>query len=166
MIIKLILAADINGGIGNNGKLPWHIPEELKFFKKQTLNHSVIMGRKTYEGLKEPLKKRKNYILTKDPSFKSFKATELKNDVSIEYVMNYFKNSKETLFVIGGGYTYLSLKGYAEEVILTKIGKAYECDRHLNLKLLLKGFSHDKSKDVVIKNSQNLDIVATFHSRD
>ena len=66
MKIHLIWAQDGNGGIGKNGKLPWHVSEDLKNFKKITLNSTVIMGRKTWESLPvKPLPNRENIVLSK-----------------------------------------------------------------------------------------------------
>ena len=65
MEIHLIWAQDLNGGIGKDGKLPWHISEDLKNFKKITSNHPVIMGRKTWDSLPiKPLPNRRNIILS------------------------------------------------------------------------------------------------------
>ena len=65
MEIHLIWAQDLNGGIGKKGKLPWHISEDLKNFKKITLNSTVIMGRKTWDSLPfKPLPKRRNIVLS------------------------------------------------------------------------------------------------------
>ena len=156
---------DVNGGIGYQGRLPWNIPEELAFFKKQTLNHSVLMGRKTFNSLKEPLKQRKNYIITKDSSFKCSKATVLKNDEEIKSIVNKYKNSNDTLFVIGGVSTYMLLKKHADEIILTRICHEYDCDTYVDLDYLLHGFKHTPRKDILLSNSQDLDIVVEFWNK-
>jgi len=66
MRINLIWAQDENGGIGKQGRLPWHLPEDLKNFKKLTLHHPVIMGRITWEGLPlKPLPQRRNIVISK-----------------------------------------------------------------------------------------------------
>ena len=64
MNIELIWAQDENGGIGKNGKLPWHISEDLQNFKKITAGFPIIMGRKTWESLpKKPLPERRNIVI-------------------------------------------------------------------------------------------------------
>ena len=69
MDIHLIWAQDENGGIGQDGKLPWHISEDLKNFKALTLNSTIIMGRKTWDSLPiKPLPNRKNIILSRTKS--------------------------------------------------------------------------------------------------
>ena len=78
MRIQLIWAQDKNGGIGKNGKLPWHISEDLKNFKKITKNHPIIMGRVTWESLPfKPLPRRRNIIL----SSQAIKGAEVYNSI-------------------------------------------------------------------------------------
>ena len=62
--IYLVVAVASNGVIGRDGKLPWHLPEDLKHFKRLTLGHPVIMGRRTWESLKGPLPGRDNIVVT------------------------------------------------------------------------------------------------------
>ena len=73
MEIHLIWAQDQNGGIGQNGKLPWHISEDLKNFKSLTINSTIIMGRKTWDSLPiKPLPNRKNIILSRKKQLGDF----------------------------------------------------------------------------------------------
>ena len=69
--IYLVAAVAANGIIGASGRLPWHIPEELKHFKKLTLGHPVIMGRRTWESLKGPLPQRENIVVTRTPGYEA-----------------------------------------------------------------------------------------------
>src|SRR5687767_12568304 len=55
--------------IGRNGTLPWHLPEDLAFFKRTTSGYPIVMGRKTYESIGRPLPKRRNIVLTRDPAW-------------------------------------------------------------------------------------------------
>ena len=73
--ISLIVARSRNGIIGKEGKLPWHLSEDLKFFKQTTMGRPVIMGRHTWESIGRPLPGRKNIVLTRDPSYKAEGAT-------------------------------------------------------------------------------------------
>lgn len=66
-MLSLITAVDKNGLIGNQGKLPWHLPAELKFFRENTLGTTVIMGRKTFDSIGKPLSGRENVVVTRDP---------------------------------------------------------------------------------------------------
>jgi dihydrofolate reductase len=64
-----VVAMDPNRLIGRDGTLPWHLPEDLAFFKKTTLGHPVLMGRKTFESIGRPLPGRRNLVLTHDASW-------------------------------------------------------------------------------------------------
>ena len=67
--IYLVVAVAANGIIGKDGKLPWHLPEDLKHFKQVTMGHPVIMGRKTWESLKGPLPGRENIVITRQTGY-------------------------------------------------------------------------------------------------
>ena len=102
MEIHLIWAQDINGGIGVKGKLPWHISEDLKNFKKLTLNSTIIMGRKTWDSLPvKPLPKRNNIVLS---------STKQKNVITFntfEDCIDTLKKQKtKKIFIIGGRSIY------------------------------------------------------------
>jgi dihydrofolate reductase len=63
-MFSTVVAIDINKGIAKDGKIPWHYPEDLKFFKELTTGHVVIMGRKTYESIGHPLPNRINIVIS------------------------------------------------------------------------------------------------------
>src|ERR671919_784342 len=69
--IYLVAAVASNGIIGAGGRLPWHIPDELKHFKRLTLGHPLIMGRRTWESLKGPLPPRENIVVTRRPGYEA-----------------------------------------------------------------------------------------------
>ena len=117
MNIQLIWAQDKNGGIGKSGKLPWHISEDLKNFKKITLNSAIIMGRKTWDSLPfKPLPNRRNIIL----SSKERIDIEAYND--IDQCLNILKSDGiESLFVIGGHSIYKSFYSKASILHLTMV---------------------------------------------
>ena len=125
-MISAIVAVDKNFGIGFNGDLLEHIPEDLKHFKELTSGHNVVMGRKTWDSLpKKPLPNRHNLVITKDPSI-----YELTNEVwfytlrQIEVLM--LKNKNVNYFVIGGGQIYEKLLPICDKVYLTKIMVSHE----------------------------------------
>jgi len=117
MEIHLIWAQDSNGGIGKNGKLPWHISEDLKNFKKITNNSTIIMGRKTWDSLPlKPLPNRRNIVLSRTSqnqveTYNSYKdcMTKLKKD-----------NVKK-IFIIGGRSIYKLFFNSANFLHITKI---------------------------------------------
>ena len=117
MNIHLIWAQDSNGGIGINGKLPWHISEDLKNFKKITLNSAIIMGRKTWDSLPiKPLPKRSNIVLSKtlQPGVKTFTSYN-------KCLENLNKNKLDKIFVIGGRSIYKLFFNHAKFLHITKV---------------------------------------------
>ena len=117
MDIHLIWAQDKNGGIGQDGQLPWHISEDLKNFKSLTFNSTIIMGRKTWDSLPiKPLPKRKNIILsrTKESTETTYKSFE----ECIEKIKN---QNLEKIFVIGGRSVYQLFFKYAKYLHITNI---------------------------------------------
>ena len=122
-MISAIVAVDNNWGIGFNGDLLEHIPEDLKYFKKLTENNVVIMGRKTWDSLpKKPLPNRINYVITKE-------ARTSNSDVAFFDMncikMTILKQNDFDYFVIGGGQIYKELLPYCDRVYVTKIFKNY-----------------------------------------
>lgn len=118
-MLTAIAAVDADFGIGKNGDLLFHIPEDMKFFRKTTLGHTVIMGRKTLESLPngKPFKERTNIILTRDPDFKVENASTVNN---INDVTD-FAEKDEEIFIVGGGEIYKQLLPYCKKALITKI---------------------------------------------
>jgi dihydrofolate reductase len=120
MDIHLIWAQDINNAIGKNNDLPWHIPEDLKNFKKLTLNHPIIMGRKTWDSLKfKPLPGRRNIVLTSQTKINNADTFD-----SLVYLLSDLIN-KETkkIFVIGGAQLYKLFWGLSTVLHITQISE-------------------------------------------
>lgn len=102
-MINAIVAVDNNWGIGYNGNLLEHIPEDLKYFKELTSNNWVVMGRKTWDSLsKKPLPNRKNLVITNNPTI--YNNTNEVNFFTLKQIKLYMlKNKNLTFFIIGGG---------------------------------------------------------------
>ena len=117
MKIHLIWAQEVNGGIGKDGKLPWHISEDLQNFKKLTLDSTILMGRKTWESLPiRPLSKRRNIILS------SKEVTDAECYTSIEECIKKLNDEGiEKLFVIGGSSVYRNFIHRADELHITDV---------------------------------------------
>lgn len=132
--VIIISAIANNNTIGLNGRIPWHISDDFKRFKSLTLNHPIIMGRKTYESLPiKPLPKRENIILTRNKDFTAENIT-IKN--SFEEALEHCKD-KEKVFIIGGSSIYEEGLKYANKLEITKINKDFEGDTffpNINLK--------------------------------
>ena len=117
MEIHLIWAQDTNGGIGKDGKLPWHVSEDLKNFKKIVSQHPVIMGRKTWDSLPiKPLPNRRNIILSNS----IFEDLEVYNDVRL-CIKELKQSNIEKVFVIGGTSIYEQFFEYATHLHVTII---------------------------------------------
>lgn len=124
MPLIAIWAESQNGIIGNGDQLPWHIPSELKHFKRLTTGHSVVMGYRTADGLKNKTFANRNMILysnhSVDSSFKNFTVMDF-NDI-----LNLAKT--ENVFIAGGASTYKDFLPFVDTVIRTIISKNYEGD--------------------------------------
>jgi len=126
MYFSAIVAHDKNKLIGGNNKLLWHIPEDLKRFKKITTNSVVVMGRKTYESIGKPLPNRINVILTKNKNYKVDGCIVLN---SVDEIIMEFKNTPE-VFIIGGGEIYKQFLSYIDRIYVTLVEGNYEGDSY------------------------------------
>lgn len=118
--INIIVARSRNGVIGKEGKLPWYLPEDLKFFKEKTIGFPVIMGRKTWESIGKPLKGRQNVVLTGNPSYQVNNAIKVS---SLEEALTLFTGD---IFIIGGATLYKQALPLANKVWITEIDKDFE----------------------------------------
>lgn len=119
MIVSAIVATAKNGVIGKDNDIPWYLPADLKYFKRTTLNHHILMGRKSYQSIGKPLPKRTNVIITRDPFFISSNCLVAR---SIEEALEMAQNNGETeAFIIGGGQIYAQSVQYWDRLYLTKV---------------------------------------------
>ena len=114
-----IVAVAQNYAIGKSGKLPWHYSADLKFFKRTTLNHAVLMGFNTWESIGKPLPKRLNIVLSGSRSIKHQPNVLLVRSVEETTALAKFLNCD--LFVIGGAKTYQNFAEVIEKWIVTEI---------------------------------------------
>lgn len=125
MKLILIVAHDPNLVIGNKRGLPWHYSEDLKFFKKQTMGHPIVMGRVVFEELNEkPLPGRENIVLTRSKTYNHVKTFQ-----SIESALNYLKD-EEVVYIIGGGEIYRQTIEMADELVVTQVKETHEGDTY------------------------------------
>lgn len=122
--IYLVAALARNGVIGARGKLPWHLPEDLRHFRRLTLNHPVIMGRRTWESLGKPLPGRENIVISRKPGFEAPGASVAR---SIEGAVALCAG-EPVAFVIGGAAIYAAALPLADGLVLTEIDRDYEGD--------------------------------------
>jgi len=122
--VFLVAAVAANRVIGARGKLPWHLPEDLKHFKALTLGHPVIMGRRTWESLGKPLPRRENIVVSRTPGFEAPGANVA---ASLQGALAFCVDAP-IAFVIGGGELYRAALPEADGLVLTEIGRDYEGD--------------------------------------
>src|ERR1700744_4861305 len=105
MVLSLIAAVADNNAIGIHNQLPWHLPEDLKFFKRTTMGKPVLMGRKTFESLGKPLPGRLNIVLSGNKDIVLPEGVLLYDDINAA-IERLQKEDAEEGFVIGGGKVF------------------------------------------------------------
>jgi dihydrofolate reductase len=122
--VYLVAAVAANGVIGASGRLPWHLPEDLRHFKSLTLGHPVIMGRRTWEALGRALPGRENIVVTRTPGYEAPGASVAASlDAALALCAG-----EPTAFVIGGGELYAEALAVADGLVLTEIQRDYPGD--------------------------------------
>ena len=116
-----IAAMSADRVIGTGGKIPWHIQGDLKFFKRTTLGHVVVMGRKTFESLGRPLPGRENWVVSRTTTPAGIRVWRDPAEI-IEPA------DGRLLFVIGGAELYRALLPRTSEILLTKVNVAVDGD--------------------------------------
>lgn len=120
MKIKLIAAIDRQGAIGVHNQMPWHLPDDLRFFKAQTQGGVVVMGRKTFESLgNRPLPNRRNIVLTRQHDWQATDV-EVMHDWSVVQAQLRAEHI-DTVWVIGGGLIYDACITQATHLVLTRV---------------------------------------------
>lgn len=128
MVISLIVAMANNSVIGKNNKIPWYLPADLAWFKKNTINKPIIMGRKTFESIGHPLPHRRNIIISRQPI--NVKYQHDPNIIwvnSLEAALNAASNADEAM-IIGGGNIYKQVLPLVHRIYLTHIESAIDGD--------------------------------------
>ncbi|MBO0410762.1 dihydrofolate reductase [Enterococcus hulanensis] len=123
-----IWAQDKNGLIGKNNRLPWHLPNDLRFFKETTINHTLVMGRKTFEGMGgRPLPNRQTIVLTRD---KDYQAENVMVMHSLDEVLAYDQANQGKVFIAGGSAIYTEFMTHCEKIYRTFIEDCFEGDAY------------------------------------
>ena len=122
-----MIAAMANGRvIGKDNAMPWHLPADLKFFKKATLGKPVIMGRKTFESIGRPLPKRHNIVITRDKNYQA-QGVDVVHSKAEALSM---AGDVDEVVIIGGGNIYQQFMSQVDELYLTFIDLDVEGDAH------------------------------------
>jgi dihydrofolate reductase len=126
-MIKAIVAMAENRVIGNAGAIPWHLPEDFKFFKATTMGHAILMGRKTYASIGKLLPGRENILLSRTMPEES-----VPPGITLIRSLDELKEPTDgrDLFVIGGEEIYRLLLPKVQELYVTKVPRTIEGDTH------------------------------------
>jgi dihydrofolate reductase len=125
LTLALIAAHDPDLVIGKDGGLPWHYSEDLKYFKRTTMGHPLLMGRTVFEELNEkPLPGRENIVLSRTKEY-----DHVPTFTSIDRALSYLSD-EEIVYCIGGGEVYRQMLPRADKLFITEIHESYEGDTY------------------------------------
>jgi dihydrofolate reductase len=124
-MISFIVALDQNRAIGKDNQLPWHLPEDLKFFKRTTMGHPIAMGRKTHESIGRVLPGRENIVITRQHNYQCEGCTVFS---SIDEFVTYSQKQNNEIFVIGGAEIFRETLIFANRLYITYINETFAGD--------------------------------------
>jgi len=124
--LTLIVARARNGVIGRDGTLPWRLPEDLAHFKRTTMGHPIVMGRRTWESIGRPLPGRRSIVVSRQAGFVAAGAEVVP---SLDAALSLCAGAEEA-FVIGGAHLYRAALPRASRLIVTEIDADFEGDTH------------------------------------
>ena len=113
--------------IGRNGTLPWHLPEDLAFFKRTTSGHPIVMGRKTYQSIGKPLPKRRNIVLTRDTGWSAPGVEVIHSPEQLDAL----PGLEEEVYIIGGAEIYAAFLDRLNELLVSWVYERYPGDTRL-----------------------------------
>ncbi|HET7578633.1 MAG TPA: dihydrofolate reductase [Bacillales bacterium] len=123
-MISFLLAMGKNRVIGKDNGMPWHLPADLAFFKKKTMGHMIVMGRKTHESIGKALPGRRNVVVTRDTNYEAEGCIVVH---SVDEARELFGNDEE-VFVIGGTKLFNAFFSYADRLYVTYINEEFDGD--------------------------------------
>ena len=126
MTVSLVVAAAKNNVIGRDGELPWHLPDDLRHFKRLTTGKPIIMGRRTFESIGRPLPDRHNIVMTRDPDYAAPGCDVV---TSVSDALDLAGDAAEVM-VIGGGQVYHDFLPRADRIYLTRVQLEIDGDTH------------------------------------
>jgi dihydrofolate reductase len=127
MHLVAIVAMTTDRVIGRNGTLPWHLPEDLAFFKRTTSGHPIVMGRKTFESIGRPLPKRRNVVLTRDTKWSAPGTEVIHSPEELAKLLDI----SGTVYIIGGAEIYQAFLPHTDEVLVTHVLEPHAGDTYL-----------------------------------
>lgn len=160
--LNVIWAEDLDGGIGYQGKLPWHLSADMKNFKKLTTGHAVIMGANTMKSLRKPLPNRHNLVL----SHHHIDKNGWLGFQTIQELANWLNNDPdEKPFVIGGAKIYQELLPFADQLFRTVVLEHYQTDTKMP-PIDYDQWQLVKSRTILAKDSQPGARFEVWHRKD
>jgi dihydrofolate reductase len=124
--VSLIAAVARNGVIGSGQEMPWHIPEDFAFFKRTTMGHPLVMGRRTFDSIGRVLPGRRTIVITRQPDWSH---AEVETAHSLVEALS-FAGPADEVFVAGGGEVYAEAMPYAHRLLVTEVFDDPEGDVH------------------------------------
>lgn len=129
-MISFLWAEDKKGVIGKNNQLPWRLPEDLTYFKRTTMGHPIVMGRKTYESIGKPLPGRTNIVLTRDERFQAEGCLIFKTKTEL---LKWIRENNDEVFITGGAAIFGLFMEEADRLYVTKIHEEFDGDTYFPL---------------------------------
>ena len=127
-MLAALWAEDLQGVIGKDQTLPWHLPNDLKYFKEMTIGKTIIMGRTTFEGMgSRPLPNRQTIVLTRNPDYQAEGVTVMH---SVDDVLAYAKTKEEPTMIIGGAVVFQDFLPYYDLLYRTVIEEKFSGDTY------------------------------------
>ncbi len=114
----MIVAAATNQAIGKDNQLLWHLPNDLRFFKKTTTGHPIIMGRKTYESVGKPLPNRRNIVISRQSDYQ---ADGIETVQSLDEAIALAGQDTDEIFIVGGAAIYALALDRTDRIYLTRV---------------------------------------------
>ncbi|MDG9467455.1 dihydrofolate reductase [Streptococcus pneumoniae] len=161
--IVAIWAQDEEGVIGKDNRLPWYLPAELQHFKETTLNHAILMGRVTFDGIgRRLLPKRETLILTRNPEEKIDGVATFHD---IQSVLDWYQGQDKNLYIIGGKQIFQAFEPYLDEVFVTQIHARVKGDTYFPEEFDLSLFETVSSKSYTKDEKNPYDFTIQYRKR-
>lgn len=125
-VFKFIWAEDSQHAIGNEGHLPWRLPEDMHFFRDTTMNHTLVSGSRTFASYGRPLPHRKNIVMANNPEATFPEGVIVMH--SLDELLAYEKATDEAIFISGGATIFKLLLPYVSELYVTKLDGTFTAD--------------------------------------
>ncbi|QDU71119.1 dihydrofolate reductase [Mucisphaera calidilacus] len=161
MILSLIYARSENHVIGRDGKLPWRLPEDFRHFKRTTLGHPIIMGRRTFEDHNAVLPGRTNIVLTRNPDFPFPGITARR---TLDDALAPYRDTDEEVFIIGGAGLFAEAFPMADRVYETVVHAEVEGDVVLSA-FDFSGWNHEVLMEHPVDERHEIGFTVTRRSR-